>query len=498
MITDYFLSKIPLEITENIRKELFHDFLQAHWSFFLSKNYGVLGNTLLRETEKVTTTLEDLARMISDSLRAIFLIATAFLTSWQVTLIVLGLGGTALIPFWLLGKYVYKIGQDHTTANNEFQSTVSETFGAAKLILGFGNQYKSEVLLSQSVSAITKNSFRWVLIRKISTRTFEPISLIIVMIAVYVGSVFFSLEAGVLVVILYSIKTSTALALAIVNQKNTLHNSGAALEQVHNLKLEAERMKQVSGSVKFEKFLDKVVLKNVEFSYSNGQQVLHKVNLVIPKGKMIALAGKSGSGKTTLIDILMAFYTPQSGELLVDGRALSEFDVMSWRQRIGFVPQEAFLFHQSIRKNLLWSKDHAAEQEIYQACEAANANEFIEKLPDKLDTIVGDRGVRLSGGQRQRIALARALLRNPEILILDEATSALDSYSEQLIQQAIEQISTHTTVVAIAHRLSTIQKADCIYVMQDGKIIESGNFDELMQIEQGAFLETAELQGFKN
>ena len=154
------------------------------------------------------------------------------------------------------------------------------------------------------------------------------------------------------------------------------------------------------------------------------------------------------------------------------------------------------MFHQTIRDNLLWSNSDASEQEIQAACVNANASEFIEKLPEKLDTMVGDRGIRLSGGQRQRIALARALLRKPEILILDEATSALDSHSEKLIQKAIEEVSKYTTIVSIAHRLSTIQNADIIYVMDKGKIIESGNFENLLKMDSGIFMETAELQGF--
>jgi ABC-type multidrug transport system fused ATPase/permease subunit len=211
---------------------------------------------------------------------------------------------------------------------------------------------------------------------------------------------------------------------------------------------------------------------------------------------MIALVGRSGAGKTTLVDVLMGFYEPTSGAVLVDGVPLQDLDINSWRGHIGFVPQDAFLFNMSLRENLLWSKTDATEEQLRQACLQANAIEFIEKLPQGYDTLVGERGVRLSGGQRQRIALARALLRQPEVLILDEATSALDSHSERMIQESIEKISQHTTIVVIAHRLSTIQKADCIYVLDEGRVVESGSFGELMR-RDGNFLEMAQLQGFE-
>jgi ABC-type multidrug transport system fused ATPase/permease subunit len=215
--------------------------------------------------------------------------------------------------------------------------------------------------------------------------------------------------------------------------------------------------------------------------------------MTIKKGKVTAIVGESGSGKSTLIDLLIGFYEPDEGVILADKKPLRGFDIYSFRRHIGYVPQDTILFNDTVKNNLLWSNEKATEKEIIEACKLANAHEFIMNLSDGYDTVVGERGVRLSGGERQRIALARALLRKPELLILDEATSALDSRSELLIKSAIENIAHKTTLVVIAHRLSTIVNADLIYVLQKGRIIEQGNYDSLIT-SKGAFSQTAGIQ----
>ena len=194
---------------------------------------------------------------------------------------------------------------------------------------------------------------------------------------------------------------------------------------------------------------------------------------------MIAFVGESGAGKSTLIDMLMGFHEPSTGKIIIDNIPIENFDIYSLRQKIGYVPQEGLLFNTSIRDNLLWSNNEASEADIINACKLARAHEFIQTCANGYDTIVGDRGVRLSGGEIQRIALARAILRKPELLILDEATSSLDSNSEQLIQQSIETIAKYTTIVVIAHRLSTIKNADYVYVLSNGTIEEEGDYKEL-------------------
>lgn len=495
-IARFIMTKVHFRLVKNIIFEVFGAFLGARWQFFVSNNYGVMGNTLTKETEKVGLAFESIAEIFSIVLRVIFYVVIAFLISWKLSLVIILLIGITLIPFSLLGRVTYRVGKVHTSASNEFQGTIVETFNAAKLILSFGNQNKAVSGLSQRIPAYITSAIQFIMIRVISPLAFEPIVIGIVLFAIYLGLTYYKLNISELLIVLYAMRTSGNLAFQVTYHKNYIQNMAPALEQIYNLKSEAEEMRQPSGIQAFDGFKKQIIFKNVSFSYPNQERLFNGINLIIPKGKMVALAGKSGAGKTTLIDILVGLYEPESGEVLIDGIPLSKIDMLTWRQRLGVVPQDPFLFNLSIRENLLWGVEKTSEEQIRKACEKANAAEFIDRLPKGLDTIIGERGVRLSAGQRQRIAIARAILRKPEILILDEATSSLDSYSEALIQKSIDTISQETTVIVIAHRLSTIKASDCIYMLEHGAIIESGSFDQLMKIRGGEFLKSVELQMF--
>jgi subfamily B ATP-binding cassette protein MsbA len=226
-------------------------------------------------------------------------------------------------------------------------------------------------------------------------------------------------------------------------------------------------------------FNEKIEFKDVSFGY-NSDLVLRNINFTVYKGKKIALVGASGSGKSTIIDLLVRFYDPISGEILLDGTNIKEFDIKSYRNLFGIVSQEIILFNDTIRNNILIGKPDATEEEIIDACKISNSYNFISKLPDGLDTVIGERGVMLSGGERQRIAIARAVIRNPQILIFDEATSSLDSESEKVVQEAINYSLKDKTAIIVAHRLSTIVDADEILVFENGEIVERGNHSELL------------------
>ncbi|MEM6592441.1 MAG: ATP-binding cassette domain-containing protein, partial [Cyanobacteria bacterium P01_C01_bin.73] len=230
---------------------------------------------------------------------------------------------------------------------------------------------------------------------------------------------------------------------------------------------------QLQSGIRFE---------DLTFAYPNSDQsVLKQIDLILPKGTTLALVGSSGAGKSTLADLLPRFYDVDSGRILIDGQDIRAYDVRSLRRKMGIVSQDTFLFNMSIRDNIAYASPEATEGEIVDAAKRANAYEFIERMPEGLNTLIGDRGVLLSGGQRQRLAIARALLQNPEILILDEATSALDTVSERLVQKALDDLSRDRTTLVIAHRLSTIQDADQIAVLDAGEVVEVGTHDNLVR-----------------
>lgn len=233
----------------------------------------------------------------------------------------------------------------------------------------------------------------------------------------------------------------------------------------------AERIQEVKEDINFE---------NISFSYGE-HEVLHDVSLHIRKGETIALVGQSGSGKSTLVDLVPRFHDVQKGRISIDGKDIKDLEVKSLRALIGNVNQEAILFNDSFFNNIAFGVDNATKEQVIEAAKIANAHDFIMESENGYETNIGDRGCRLSGGQRQRISIARAILKNPAVLILDEATSALDTESERLVQEALERLMKTRTTIAIAHRLSTIKNADCIYVLYEGKIVESGKHDELLK-----------------
>ncbi|NET53735.1 MAG: ATP-binding cassette domain-containing protein, partial [Merismopedia sp. SIO2A8] len=265
--------------------------------------------------------------------------------------------------------------------------------------------------------------------------------------------------------------------------RNQFANCSASVKMLTHFLQRENKPFMDSGIHAFEGLKEAIRFENLSFAYPGASDLaLKSINLTLPKGQTLALVGASGAGKTTLADLLPRFYDPTEGKITIDGRNVREFDMSSLRQSMGLVSQEAFLFNDTIRNNVSYARPDATEEEVIDAIKRANAYDFIMEMPKGLDTPIGDRGVMLSGGQRQRLAIARALLKNAQVLILDEATSALDTASERLVQEAIDELSRERTAIVIAHRLSTIQNADQIAVMKKGQVVELGTHDELLAL----------------
>ena len=398
------------------------------------------------------------------------------------------------LPLMFIGKISHRLGAQTTSTANDISISIQESLSSAKVILGFANQGKNSEILKHNynchmLAALKKRTFSAAV-----ENSYTALGLIAILTTLYAAH-WFDVPLSETSILVVSFIKAIPIIGKIPAQKNLIDTSFPSYEQIMNLRDRAKELKQRTGSRTFTGFDDSIMIEEVSYSYDVANTILDNVNVTIPKGKMIAFVGESGAGKTTLIDAIIGFNEPISGQIKIDGIPLQDFDIDSYRKKIGYVPQENILFNMSIMDNLLWANEDSTNEDIKKVCKLANADEFIEKFPEGYHTVVGDRGVRLSGGQMQRVALARAMIRRPDLLILDEATSALDTKSERVIQKAIEKIASETTLVVIAHRLSTIANADYVYVLENGCIVEKGPYDDLI-MKKGLFYNMVESQKF--
>ena len=475
----------------------YHAFFNARWHFFSSGNQGVLLNTLTREANVSGDAFAIMGTLFSDTLCLLFYLSIPLMISWKITLLCITLAVFFIVPIHNLGRINYRLGKKSTAAANRVTALIQETLGAAKLILGFGNQQRSIAEIKKNLDQFRVAAVNAQTLYGATSFIYEPIGISIVILGFYLAYRYYTIPLAEVLIMFYALRTCMPLIGQITANKNNLINYLPSYEQIKQLEAKALQEVQKTGVQPFVELKSGVALRTVTFAYPGKAFTLSDIALLVPKGKMVAIVGESGSGKSTVLDLLMGFYEPVQGEVLLDDIPLSQYDIYSFRHKIGFVPQDTVLFNATVRENLRWGKDDVSQQEMDNACKQAHAYEFIMELPQGYDTEVGDRGVRLSGGQRQRIALARAIMRKPELLLLDEATSALDSQSELLIQQAINDIARQTTIVIVAHRLSTIASADYIYVMENGIIVEHGAYHDLVE-RNGVFTRMIQLQSLKN
>ncbi len=481
----YIMNITGLKILHQLRSELFSKILVLSIRFFEESRVGMLMSRVLGDVNGIRESVPSMIMVVREFFTCIGLIGVVLYQDWKMAIIALLVLPVLCYPVILFGKRLRKIGRKLQVQGADINSVAEECLSNIRLIKAFHaeeDEIKSFTKESRGILGLSKKQ---VLASELSSRIMEIVGGIAVSFVLWYGGTrvlsgeatpgtFFSFVAA-LIMLYEPIKK--------MNEANkTIQRSLASAERVFGL-LDSERiLPEEGGESLFESPLKSLEIKNISFSYPTASEpAIRDLNLTVQGGERVAIVGPSGSGKTTLVNLLPRFYDADKGSIHMNGMDIADYDLGSLRRCIGIVSQDPMLFNTTIRANIAYGQEGVTDGEIQEAARAAYAHEFIEKLPDGYDSVCGVRGVKLSGGQKQRITIARALLKNPALLILDEATSALDTQAERIVQKALDNLIKSRTSIVIAHRLSTVLNADKIVVMSKGEINAIGRHEELIK-----------------
>lgn len=474
----HYTRKFAYLTVHDLSTACLRSFLSSGLLFFVSHSVGTLNNTMQRESEKLGDAISAMFAMVAVFIQVIALSWIAWALSHTMIAICLSLVPVFLVLTRWLDRYVRRYGALTTARANVTMQVVLEALVGAKLILANARSNAMVDRFSSAYKNGAETAVKGQVIAAAIPILYQAFGFFSVSIALYVG-VRRGENVGTLVAALWALLRIAPLISQIVGSLATTSNAMPSFLQYNGLIETAARMAICERAAAFPGFRKAIEYREVSFSYPGRDAALADIDTCIPKGSFVAFVGESGSGKTTAVDLLLRLFEPNAGAITIDSAPLATYTLASFLERVGYVAQESFLFHATLRENLLWAVPNATENELWESLRLANIDDFVRALPNRLDEVVGDRGASLSGGQRQRIALARALLKKPEILILDEATSALDSESEKLIMASIDAVAPHTTIIVIAHRLSTVAHAEKVLVFAGGRIVESGPYATL-------------------
>lgn len=493
------LAYVGNRIVYDVRRRVFRHLQKLSLRYYEANPHGRIMARVLYDVEAVQSVLSGgIVEIISNIVTVIVIIVVLFTSNWK-----LGFFAVGILPLYVVNFLVFRGKIRHAAADareqySEIYSTLSESVSGIKIIMSFARENaEARRFVNECRQSIRLNlsTGRWQNILGIGAGLLTTVANVIVLLfGMREVLVTGRMSMGELIAFRTYLTMLYGPIIALVTVNDTINTVMTAVERIFETldtvpdlaeRRDAIRLGRVEGRLEFDK---------LSFGYEPGELVLEDISFVAEPGTATALVGPSGSGKTTLIHFIPRFYDPSGGRIILDGHDLRDVTITSLRNNIGMVMQESFLFSGTLRENMKYGRPEASDEEVVQASIAANCHDFIMEFPDGYETLVGERGTRLSGGQRQRISIARALLRNPRILILDEATSALDSESEAQIQEALDRLMKGRTTFTIAHRLSTVMEADTILVLDQGKIVERGTHAELATIEGGLYAHLCEIQ----
>lgn len=488
------LASLNARIGHKLRSGIFQQFLNVSYSFLEKNESGKLMNTLASETWRTCQALSSLIGLVITYCTVTIYTILLLLISWQLTLLVFVLIMLVSLIIRLVTGQVKHLGEQAVEANSALAKQMWEGYAGMKVIRAFGREAYEQELFDAASNKVAKTFLKLDIVSGAVQPISETLAAIILMLILVIALLQDQNSLPKLLTFIFILYRLQPRVQQLDSARINLLALTGAVDDVMSLLDSSDKPYILSGHIPFESLTQGIYFDSVSFRYNAEDKLaIQDVSICIPRGKTTAIVGPSGAGKSTIIGLICRFYDPSSGEIYIDSCPLKELNLADWRNQIAIVSQDIYMFSTGVLENIAYGRLEATKKEIIAAAKLANAHEFISQLPQGYQTKVGDRGVRLSGGQRQRIALARAIVRNPEILILDEATNALDSIAENLIQEALNTLSQDRTVIVIAHRLSTIEKADQIIVLGEGRVIEQGNFQQLLEF-KGLFAQLYHLQ----
>ncbi|MCB7480027.1 ABC transporter ATP-binding protein [Christiangramia sediminis] len=498
-LSSFFLTFLRNGVLRDVRDAMYEKILALPVSYFSEKRKGDTISRITADVNEVQTSfLSILELIVREPLTILFTIIAMLLMSAKLTLFVFVFLPISGFVISLIGKQLKKQSNLAQEENGHFLSIVEETLSSLKIVKGFNAENRFYNRFQESTNRLNNILNKLINRQNMASPTSEFLGIFVIVIILWFGGnmvlVEGTLDAATFIAFLglaYNILTP---AKQISKASYSVKKGNAAAERILDVLETPSTITDAPNAIDKKDFNSEISIENISFSYEE-EKVLKNFSIKVPKGETVALVGQSGSGKSTIANLITRFYDVNEGSIKVDGTDIREIKKRSLRELMGLVTQDSILFNDTIRNNILLGKENASDEEIIDALKIANAWEFVKDLPAVLDTNIGDSGNKLSGGQKQRLSIARAVLKNPPVMILDEATSALDTESEKLVQKALENMMRNRTSVVIAHRLSTIQNADKIIVMQRGEIVEQGKHQDLIAA-NGTYKKLVEMQSF--